>query len=50
MNTVHEDLLKLRREIAYLKEYIEDITLTKDDIDSLEEADRDLRQKKTKRF
>ncbi len=40
----------IKAELNYIKEYIEDITLTQDDLASLEEAEDDLRQGKTKRL
>ena len=42
------DLLK--REIDFVKEHIMDITLTQDDISSLNEAEEDLRKGRTKRL
>jgi len=43
-------LIKIQQEMNYLKEYIEDITLTEDDLIALEEAEKDLIQGKTKRL
>ncbi len=40
-------LSRLQADIAYIKEHIEDITLTEDDLKSIEEAERDLREGKT---
>ena len=42
------DLLK--QEIDFIKEHIIDITLTQEDIDSLNEAEEDLKKGKTKRL
>ena len=36
--------------VAYLREHIADITLTSDDISSLDEAEKDLKAGKTKRL
>jgi len=40
----------LKQEIDFVKEHIIDITLTKDDINSLNEAEKDLEEGKTKRL
>ena len=40
----------LKQEIDFIKEHIIDITLIQDDIDSLNEAEEDLRKGKTKRL
>ena len=40
----------LKQEIDFIKEHIMDITLTQDDIDSLNEAEEDLKKGKTKRL
>jgi len=42
------DLLK--REIDFIKEHIVDVTLTQDDVDSLCEAEEDLKKGITKRL
>ena len=42
------DLLK--REIDFIKEHIIDVTLTQDDINSLNEAEEDLKKGRTKRL
>ena len=42
------DLLK--REIDFIKEHIIDVTLTQEDIDSINEAEEDLRKGRTKRL
>jgi hypothetical protein len=36
--------------VAYLREHIADITLTSDDISSLDDAEKDLKAGKTKRL
>ena len=40
----------LKQEIAFIKEHIIDITLTQDDIDSLNEAEEDLKKGRTKKL
>ena len=40
----------LKREIDFIKEHIIDVTLTQDDIDSLNEAEEDLKKGRTKRL
>ena len=40
----------LKKEVDFIKEHILDITLTRDDIDSLRQAEEDLREGKTKRL
>ncbi len=40
----------LKREIDFIKEHIVNVTLTQDDIDSLNEAEEDLRKGRTKRL
>ncbi len=40
-------LAKLQSDINYIKDYIEDITLTKDDIESLEEAEKEFNEGRT---
>jgi hypothetical protein len=42
------DLLK--QEIDFIKEHLIDVNLTQDDIDSLNEAEEDLKSGKTKRL
>ena len=42
------DLLK--REVDFIKEHIIDVTLTQEDIDSLCEAEEDLKKGRTKRL
>ena len=41
---------RLKQEIDFVKEHIVDITLTQDDISSLNEAEEDLRKGRTKRL
>ena len=43
-------LARLQTDMNYVKEHIEDITLTEDDLDSIHEAKKDLREGKTKRL
>lgn len=40
----------LKQEIDFIKEHIVDVTLTQEDIDSLSEAEEDLRKGQTKRL
>lgn len=40
----------LKQDISFIKEHIIDITLTQEDIDSLNEAEEDLRKGTTKRL
>ncbi len=40
----------LKQEINFIKEHIIDITLTQEDVDSLNEAEDDLRKGRTKRL
>ncbi len=42
------DLLK--KEIDFIREHLIDVTLTQDDINSLCEAEEDLKKRKTKRL
>ena len=43
-------LAKLQADMNYVREHIEDITLTEDDLNSIQEARKDLREGKTKRL
>lgn len=43
-------LAKLQSDMNYVKEHIEDITLTEDDLNAIQEARRDLKEGKTKRL
>jgi len=43
-------LAKLQADMDYVREHIEDITLTEDDLESIEEARRDLKEGKTRRL
>lgn len=43
-------LARLQADIHYIREHIEDITLTEDDTDSIKEARRDLNEGKTRRL
>ena len=40
----------LKQEIDFIKEHIIDVTLTQEDIDSLNEAEEDLEKGRTKRL
>ena len=43
-------LAKLQASMDYIKEHIEDTTLTEDDISSIKKAKHDLREGKTRRL
>jgi len=43
-------LARLQTDMDYVREHIEDITLTEDDLESIEEARKDLREGKTRRL
>lgn len=43
---IMEKLAQLQSDMNFVKEYIEDITLTNEDIDALEKADREFREGK----
>lgn len=47
---IMDKLNALNNEVAKIKEHIADLTLTNDDLASLDEADRDFEEGKTKRF
>jgi len=40
----------LKQEIDFIKAHVTDVTLTQDDIDSLNEAEEDLKKGRTKRL
>jgi prefoldin subunit 5 len=40
-------LARLQTDMDYVREHIEDITLTEDDLSSLEEAEKELKEGKT---
>jgi len=44
---VVERLVRLQRDIDFIKEHIEDITLTEDDLTSIEEARKDVKEGRT---
>ena len=46
-NIISDKLDMLKREIDFIKEHLVDITLTHDDINSIHEAEEDLRKGKT---
>ncbi|HLC86709.1 MAG TPA: hypothetical protein VJH65_00315 [Candidatus Nanoarchaeia archaeon] len=43
-------LSRLQSDINFVREHIEDITLTEDDLESIEEARTDLKEGKTRRL
>ena len=43
-------LAKLQIDMNYIREHIEDVTLTEDDLESLEEAEEEYKEGKTKRI
>ncbi len=47
---VMDRLVKIQQGMEYIMEYIEDTTLTEEDIKSIDEAREDLRTGKTKRL
>ena len=55
LNMVNEELIisrldLLRKDVEFIKEHIVDVTLTQNDVDSLNEAEEDLRKGRTKRL
>ena len=47
---VVERLARLQKDMDFIKEHIEDITLTDDDLESIEEARKDLKEGRTRRL
>ncbi len=47
---IMQRLAKLQVDMNYVREYIEDITLTEDDLNSIKEAKKDLKEGKTRRL
>ena len=43
-------LTRLQKDMNYVREHIEHITLTEDDLESIEEAKKDLKEGKTRRL
>ena len=43
-------LVRLQTDMDYVREHIEDITLTEDDLEAIEEARMDLKEGKTRRL
>lgn len=43
-------LSKLQADMDYVREHIEDITLTDDDLEAIEEGRKDLKEGKTRRL
>lgn len=46
-NEIISRLVRLQASIDYIREHIEDVTLTEDDIQSLEEAEKEYKEGKT---
>ncbi len=46
-NEILARLARLQNDMNYLKEHINDTALTEDDLDSIQEAKKDLREGKT---
>jgi len=44
---IEKQLMKMQSDISFIKEHIEDITLTDDDLDSIESAREDLKAGRT---
>lgn len=49
-NLIISKLDEMQSNINYIKEHLEDVILTEDDINSVEEAEKDLEESKTKRL
>jgi len=49
---VLEELKEIREDVKYIKKHVidTDIVLTSDDLDSLEEAEKDFKESKTKKL
>ena len=47
---VMKKLAKLQEDVSYVKEHIEDTTLTEDDLEAIKEAREDLREGRTRRL
>ena len=43
-------LAKIQEEMEFVKEHLQDISMTEDDLSSLENAKRDLKEEKTRRL
>lgn len=43
-------LVRIQADMDYVREHIEDITLTEDDLEAIKEAEDDLRKGKTRRL
>ena len=43
-------LARLQLDMKFVREHIEDVVLTEDDLESIEEAKRDLKEGKTRRL
>lgn len=44
---IEKQLIKMQSDISFIKEHIEDMTLTDDDLISIEEAEDDLKNRRT---
>ena len=49
-NELMAKLEKIQEDMNYVREHIEDITLTEDDLEAIKEARKDLREGKTRRL
>lgn len=49
-NLILNKLDEMQSNINYIKEHVEEIILTEDDLNSVEEAEKDLEEAKTKRL
>ena len=47
---IMKKLTRLQSDMEYVREHIEDITLTEDDLEAIEEARKDVREGKTRRL
>ena len=43
-------LARLQKDMGYIKEHIDNITITEDDLESIREAKKDLKEGKTRRL
>ena len=47
---IMKKLTRLQSDMEYVREHIEDMTLTEDDLEAIEEARKDVREGKTRRL
>ena len=47
---IMKKLARLQTDIDYVREHIEDVTLTEDDLEAIGEARKDLKEGKTRRL